>query len=119
MYRANSNDTVGAVASPSPVTLAASSGSQSVIVTFATSDGAPATSLAVSTNLAALPAGWSWSGGPSGFSCPTVSGGTPCQLTLTFTPLSTESGTLLISYGYTNNAGTPQTGSVSISYDAT
>jgi hypothetical protein len=116
MYRANSNDTVGGVANPSPVTLPAGSGSQSVTVTFTTSDGAPATLLSVTSGLAALPAGWS---GPASFSCGTVSGGMPCQLTLTYTPLATGGGTLPLRYSYTNNAGNVQTGTVSIPYDAT
>jgi hypothetical protein len=118
LYRANSNDTIGAVANPpSPVTLAVGSGPQPVTVTFTTSDGAPATSLSVTSGLASLPAGWS---GPASFTCPTVSGtAPPCQLPLTFTPGMGDSGTLQIDYAYTNNAGTAETGSVSISYDAT
>ncbi|HTV96632.1 MAG TPA: hypothetical protein VME42_11520 [Steroidobacteraceae bacterium] len=113
-YRANSNDTVGATVLPSPLTVAVAT-SQSVTVTFATSDGNPATALSVSSGLTGLPPGWS---GPATFSCASVSNGTLCQLTLTYLPPGAASGTLQLVYGYTNNAGTVMQGTVSIPYSA-
>jgi hypothetical protein len=113
-YTANSNDTVGGAAVPSSVTVAAGGGSQSVTVTFTTNDGAPASGLSI-TGPSPLPAGWTLSGPTT----TTVSGSTPCQVTLTFTPTTTGSGTLQLTYSYINNAGTPLTGTVPIPYQAT
>ena len=110
-YRANSNDTVGAMLSPGAVAVPATT-SQAVTVTFSTSDGAPATALSVS-GLAAMPADWS---GPGSFSCATVSNGTVCQLTLTYAPPAAESGNFQLTYSYTNNAGMAGQGTVTINY---
>jgi hypothetical protein len=116
-YRANSNDTVGAMANPTSVSVPAATGSQTVTFTFTTSDGAPATNLTMS--LTSLPTGWTGPG-PS-FSCGSVSNGTPCTLTLTYAPATATSGTLQLQlpYTYTNNAGTADQGSVTFSYSAT
>jgi hypothetical protein len=115
MYRANSNDTVGATASPAPAVASVSAGVPvGVTVTFASSDGAPAGPLSV-TGLTALPAGWS---GPASFSCSTVSNGTPCQLGLSYAPTATGSGSFQLSYSYNNDDGTPETGTATVSYIA-
>ena len=115
-YRATTNDTV--VGTPNLPSVAVITGSTAgVTVTFATDDGNPASNLAITSGLAALPAGWS-SASPT-FSCTTVSDGTPCQLTLTYTPTVPDRGTIQLSFGYTDNAGVPKTGSASFSYAAT
>ena len=62
-----------------------------------------------------MPAGWS---GPTSFSCPTVSDGTPCQLPLTYAPTAVDSGTLSLGYSYTNDAGIVKPGTVNIAYRA-
>jgi len=114
-YRANSDDTVGGTVSPAPIDVPVNS-SQAVSVTFVTSDLAPASALSVTSNLAALPTGWS-SSVPT-FSCATVSDGTVCQLGLTYAPLTgAVSGSFQLAYGYTNNAGTALQGTVTVSYN--
>jgi hypothetical protein len=115
MYRATSDDTVGASVSPAPAVASVSSGVPvGVTVTFATSDGAPAGPLSVS-GLTALPAGWT---GPASFTCPTVSNGTICQLGLSFAPTTTGGGSFQLSYSYNNDNGTPETGMATVSYTA-
>jgi hypothetical protein len=113
MYRANSNDTVGATVSPAPAIASVSAGVPvAVTVTFATSDGAPAGPLSVS-GLTALPAGWT---GPASFTCSTVSNGTICQLGLSYAPTTTGSASFQLSYSYNNDDGTPGTGTATVSY---
>ena len=115
MYRANSDDTIGAMSSPSSAVASVSSGVPvPVSVTFTTSDGAPAGPLSV-TGLGSLPAGWT---GPGSFTCPTVSNGTVCQLNLSYAPTTTGSGSLQLSYSYNNNDGTAATGMATVSYTA-
>jgi hypothetical protein len=116
-YRANSDDTVSATINPTSLSMPSGSGSQSVTLTFATSDGAPASGLSVTSGLSALPAGWSTTS-PT-FSCLTVSDGTICQLTLTYTPTAPGSGTIALTFSYTDNAGVAKTGSASFTYTAT
>lgn len=110
------NNVVGTIA-PSGQIVAGVGGSSPATITFATDDGNAASSLVVSTDLSALPAGWN-SASPS-FGCNTVSSGSACQLPLTFAPSSGGSGTLQINYSYMNNAGSTKSGSVSISYAGT
>jgi hypothetical protein len=86
----------------------------SVTVTFATDDGASASDLTVTTDLTALPAGWS-SASPA-HQCDSVTAGVACQLSLSFAPTNSGSGTLSIDFSYTNNSGTTKTGSVDIPY---
>ena len=64
---------------------------QSVGVTFATDDHNLATALAVTTDLTALPSGWSATG--SSFACASVSTGNGCQLHLSYAPTAAASGT--------------------------
>lgn len=116
-YTATTNDNV--LATPSPtgqINAVVGQGSQSVVVTFATDDGRPATALTV-TNLGTLPAGWT-STSPS-FECSGLSSGTGCQLTLTYTPTAAASGTLTVDYSYVNNAGEAKTATLNIPYRAT
>jgi len=114
-YRATTNDTI--VATPSVTTLAELTGSSTpVTVTFATNDLNPASALSVTTNLAALPAGWSATTNP--FSCSTVSAGTICELSLNYAPTAASTGTLSLAFSYLNDSGYPGTGSTSIAYTA-
>jgi hypothetical protein len=106
-----SNDSIVAMSPSSTVSVAIGS-SMAVSVTFITDDGATATNLSI-TGLGVLPAGWS---GPATFTCATVSSGSGCTLTLTYQPAAVDSGSVSLSYGYTNNAGTSKTGSVMVSY---
>jgi hypothetical protein len=108
------------VATPTPtgqITALKGTGTQSVAVTFTTDDGTVATKFMLTTDLSALPAGWS-AALPS-FSCATVSTGNGCQLQLTFAPPTLVSGTLVLNYAYTNNVGIAKTGSLNVAYAAT
>ena len=116
-YMAIDHNSIVGTPSANPVTVA-SGMSQPVTITFDTSDGYPATNLAVTSNLAAL--NTYWTSGVGTLSCATVSTGSSCSLTLTYAPtVSGDSGTEQITYSYTDNAGSPQTGSVNINYSST
>jgi hypothetical protein len=118
-YAATTNDNVVGTAAPSGqiTDIVGSATSPTVMVTFATDDGRPATALELTTSLTSLPGGWSST--DSTFTCSGVNGGTTCQLPLTFTPTAAESGTLNLAYKYVNDAGEAKTGSVNIPYRAT
>lgn len=114
-YRATTNNTVEAM--PSPTTLSVATGTTTpVTVTLATDDGNPASNLAITSGLTPLPAGWS--SGASTFGCSSVSTGTGCQLSLSYSPAATDSGTLTLAYSYTNNSGMLKTGTLAIGYTA-
>ena len=115
-YTATTNDHIVGTASPSVTVTTDVNNSLPVSVTFDTDDGNVATGLSLTTNLASLPAGWS--SGSGSFSCASVSTGSSCQLSLIYAPTSAASGTLTLYYSYTNNAGSAQSGSVSIPYAA-
>ncbi len=117
-YTATSHDNVIATASPTgQINAVLSSGSQAVTVTFTTDDGRPATDLSLTSSLSGLPAGWSSTA--TAFSCATVSTGSACQLAFTYAPTVVGSGTLTLSYSYTDDSGTPKTGSAVIPFAAT
>src|SRR5579863_4201791 len=116
-YAATTDDNVSGVASPSgQISAVVSEASQPVTVTFTTDDGLPATALRVTSDLTALPSGWSSM--DSTFACSGLSGGTGCQLPLVFAPTAASSGSLTIAYAYVNDAGAAKTGSLSIPYRA-
>jgi len=71
----------------------------------------------VTSDLSALPSGWS--SGASSLSCASVTASSGCQLNLSYAPTLLGSGTLAIGYAYTDNAGAAKTGTVSIPYSAT
>jgi hypothetical protein len=117
-YAATTNDNVVATASPTgQINAVAPLGTQPVSITFTTDDGRPATALQLTSSLASLPPGWSSTA--TSFSCSGLSSGTGCQLPLTYAPAAASSGTLTLSYTYTNNAGEQKTGSLNIAYRAT
>lgn len=116
-YVSTAHDNVVGTASVSGTVPAVTGGSVPVNVTFTTDDGNPASNLVLTTSLAALQTGWSST--DTTFSCASVSSGTACQLPLTFAPSGAGSGTLTLNFSYSDNAGAPQTGSVSIPYVAT
>src|ERR1700674_4586381 len=96
---------------------AAVGGKQPVTVSFTTDDGNAATALTLSTNLGALPAGWS-SKVPA-LTCTVVSTGNGCDLPLDFAPTTAAAGTLTLNYGYTDASGAARSGAVNIPYAAT
>jgi hypothetical protein len=92
-------------------------GSQTVKVDFTTDDSNPASNLTITpANLTSLPAGWT---GPGTFACASVRTGNGCELSLTYIPTQTASGTVTLNFGYTNNSGVAMTGGVNIAYAAT
>jgi hypothetical protein len=115
-YRATTDDTI--VGTPNPTSLALVTGSSAVLtISFATDDGNPASALAVTSGLSALPPGWS--SASSSFTCSTVSAGTTCELPLTYAPTAAASGTLTLGYTYVNDAGESKVGSIGVAYHAT
>lgn len=112
-YRATTNNNI--VGTPSPSSLAVVTNSSTAVnVTFTTDDSNLATNLAVTFNLGALPTGWTSASGS--FTCPAVSTGTGCQLSLTYAPTVIDSGTLSLNYSYNDDSGTAKSGTVSIPY---
>ncbi len=78
----NANDDAVAATTSIAGTLSVTAGaSQTVTVSFTTSDGLPISGFAVSGSLGALPTGWS---GPGTFTCAAVGPGSGCSFTLTY-----------------------------------
>ncbi len=116
-YIAGSDNTIVGTPSPSgTIDAVVGTGSQTVTVTFNSSDGNPGSNLSVTGGLSPLPAGWS---GPATFTCASANTGNACQLTLTYTPLTADSGTLQLQFGYNASSGAAKSGTVSIPYVAT
>jgi hypothetical protein len=115
-YVATTNNTVDATASQNSLSVLTGS-TTPVNITFMTDDGNPASALTVTAGLNPLPAGWS--SGSSTFTCPSITTGTGCQVSLSYAPTAAASGTLTLAFSYTNNSGTSKTGSIAIPYAAT
>jgi hypothetical protein len=116
-YAATAHNNVVAAASPIGEINAAVGGSgQPVSVNFTTDDGYAATGLTLTTDLSALPAGWSSTA--SSLSCAIVSTGSGCQLSLTYAPATASRGTLTLNYSYMDDSGTARTGGLKIPYSA-
>jgi trimeric autotransporter adhesin len=117
-YAATTNDNSVATASPTgQINAVVGLGAQTVALTFTTDDGRTATDLQLTSNLAALPAGWSSTA--TSFSCSGFGSGSACQLPLTYTPTAAGNGTLILAYSYVDNAAESKTGSVNIAYQST
>ena len=117
-YATTSSNNVVATSSPAgQINAVEKTGSQAVAIDFNTDDGRAASDLIVTSNLAALPAGWS--SASHGFSCGSVSTGNGCQLALTYAPKALGSGTLSLTYAYDDDAGNQQTGTLNVPYAAT
>jgi hypothetical protein len=114
-YRATTNNNIVGTPSPNPVAVTTGN-SAPVYVTFTTDDGYLASNLSVTSDLVALPSGWS--SGSSSFACQTVSTGTGCQLSLTYAATAVGSSTLSLAYSYNDDSGTPKSGTVNIPYIA-
>ena len=116
-YAATANNHVVAAASPiGEINAAVGGGGQPVSVNFTTDDGYAATGLTLTTDLSALPAGWS--SAASSLSCAIVSTGSGCQLSLTYAPTAGSRGTLTLNYSYVDDSGTARTGGLKIPYSA-
>jgi hypothetical protein len=116
-YAATANNNVVAAASPTGQINAVAGDSQSVSVSFTTDDGNAATDLVLTTDLTALPAGWSSTA--SAPSCAIISTGSGCQLALIYAPSAAARGTLTLNYSFTDDSGTAKTGVLNIPYAAT
>jgi hypothetical protein len=113
----NSDNVVGTVAPSGQVVSVLGSGTQAVTVTFTTDDGNAATAMSLTSPLSALPGGWTSSA--SGLTCATVSTGNGCQFPLSFAPVTVGSGTVALTYSYTDVGGHAKTGTVNIPYAGT
>ncbi|HWG77908.1 MAG TPA: hypothetical protein VN660_14110 [Steroidobacteraceae bacterium] len=89
--------------------------SQTISITFDTSNGQPISDLVV-TGLTSLPSGWS---GPASFACSIVISGSGCVLNLSYAPNAGSKGTLELGYTFTNTAGAAMSATVAIPYTAT
>ena len=117
-YAATTNDNVTGTASPTGQIVAMlGSPAQTVTVAFTTDDGRLGTALQVTTDLTALPAGWSNAAGS--FACSVLGSGSTCQLVLSYAPTGVDNGTLTLNYSAVNNAEEKQNGTVTIDYRTT
>lgn len=109
------NDSVQATPSVKAAAGVIGGNSETVSVTFVSSDGQPVSNLSVD-GLASLPSGWS---GPAAFACGAVTTGSGCVLNLTYMPSAVGSGTLSLTYGFVNAGGKWMSGAVAIPYSGT
>ena len=101
-----SDNKVSATASVGGPLVVAVGASQTISVTFTSTDGLPISGFSVYGSFGALPAGWS---APSSLTCAVVGPGSGCVLTLSYAPTAVESGTLTLDCVYVDNAGLPRT----------
>ena len=118
-YKATTDNSVTGTANPSSVNVSVSAGTTTpVTVTFITSDGNPASDLSITAaTLSSLPAGWS--AGSSALNCASLTVATVCQLTLSYTPMATDAGSVTLNFSYSNDSGMVKPGTVTIPYTAT
>jgi hypothetical protein len=117
-YAATTDDNIVATATPAgQINAIVGELAANLAVTFTTDDARTATALQLTTDLAALPAGWT--SPDSSFACAGVASGTACQLPLTYAPGAAANGTMTLRYTYQDNAGQSKSGSLNIPYRAT
>jgi hypothetical protein len=117
-YTETAHDNIVGTAAPTgQINAVVGGASRPVVLTFTTDDHNLATALMLTSDLAALPSGWSATG--SSFACASVSIGNACQLHLSYAPSAAATGTLTLNYSYRDFAGAPKTGSLNIAYAAT
>src|SRR6266404_428047 len=117
-YVASMHDNVVATASPTgEISAAVGAGAQPVNVNFTTDDGNAASNLMLTTDLTALPPGWT--SAQSSFSCTIVSTGSGCQLALSYAGTPGTGGVLTLSYTYVDDSGAPEAGTLNIPYVST
>jgi hypothetical protein len=125
-YQAIPQNNVVATAMPSgQINALVGSGVQSVSVNFSSDTNATLdaaiTHLTLTTNLTALPAGWSATSAEAaqGFSCAIVTTGNGCELLLSYQPTAAGSGVLTLNYTYVDDSGASRSGSLNIPYATT
>lgn len=111
------DNTVVATSSPSSPVSGTLGSTQTISVSFNSSDGNSARNLQITTDLSSLPSGWS--AAPVPFSCSRVDTGSGCLLNLTFAPTLLSSGTITLDYRYTSSAGVGKSGTFALDYQAT
>ena len=113
-----SDNKVAATASVAGTLSVAVGASQTISVSFTSSDGLPISGFSVYGSLGALPAGWT---APGSLTCAIVGPGNGCVLALTYTPTAVQTGTLTLDCVYVDNAGLPRTPGpcMTLSYAAT
>lgn len=117
-FAATTNDNVVATATPTgQIDAIVDEVNPSVVVVFTTDDARTATAMQLTSDLAALPAGWTST--DLTLSCARVATGTTCQLPLSYSPAMAGSGTVTLRYTYQNNAGQSKSGSLNIPYRST
>jgi hypothetical protein len=91
--------------------------SQQLTLSFKTSDGGSASSLALALPSGGLPEAWRISSNRR--DCAVVDAGNTCQVALTYAPTAAEqSSVLTVPYSYRNNKGEAGAGSIAIAYRA-
>lgn len=108
---------VGSTAPSGQINAVETTGAASVAVTFTTTDGQPASNLALITDLSTLPAGWSSTS--TAFGCAAVSTGNGCQLHLNYAPTTLSSGSITLRYAYSDANMVANSGLVVLTYAAT
>lgn len=114
-YSATAPNTVDASLFPAGVVRARAGTSQQVTLTFAPSDGIPASKLSLTTDT--LPTGWTVKA--STLPCAKVDGSGGCALTLLYTPGADQpSGKMTIEYAYTDATGRELAGKTELPYSS-
>jgi hypothetical protein len=114
-YAATAHNNVVATASPTAqVNAVVGAGSEPVSINFTTDDGNAATNLVLTSDLAALPSGWS--AAATNLACAIVSTGSGCQIVLSYAPAASSSGTLTLLYSYNDSSGAAKTGALNIPF---
>ena len=116
-YSSTAHDNIDASTTPTGQIISAVGDNQMVTVNFTTDDGNAATALTLTSDLTALPSGWSSTA--TAFSCAIVSTGSGCQLALSFAPSAASRGTVTLNYSYMDDSGAAKSGAVNIPYAAT
>jgi hypothetical protein len=116
-YRVLAANTVVASQRPGGVLRGIVGRAAPVTLEFDTSDGEPATSLKVTSDLAALPAGWN--SDQAEFTCAQVGRGQLCRLALSYSPaLPAGDSALDLAYSYLDSSGASRSGTARVDYSA-
>jgi hypothetical protein len=97
---------VAAIASVGAPLVVSVGASQTITVSFTSSDGSTLSAFSAYGSLGAFPGGWS---SPSSLTCGIVGPGSGCVMTLIYAPTKAESGTLSLTCVFVDNAGLSRT----------
>ena len=114
-YSAAAPNTVTVSASPAGRILVKPGSSQDTVLSFLPSDGVAASAVRITSDMGALPAGWSVKA--STLPCAQAGADGACKLTLSYAPDDKQlPGTLSLEYAYANAVGENLTGKASLDY---